>query len=232
MPAPSDRDPADPGPGLLECCLVPHRGDSKKGPHLWTLCVLDIATSWICMEAVADTDETHTGPAIGRALDRFPFPAWGVRGKSGSVNDLMFRLCEERWPGTVRVLPEKPASSPAAQRAGYVVRRDIGRHRLESDEDLRLLRDALKPREETANLFESFTKLAPGKDAASKEKPWNRELGTPLCRLRDHYASRGQDVPENVAKLLERRDATDPFELYDKRVDMGGRRGWRQLLEI
>jgi hypothetical protein len=78
-------------PGFCEVDLVAHCGTSTEGCYLCTLCTVDIATTWVELEAVWGKTQKRVGGAIHHVWERFPVPLVGI--DSDNV------LSARRWSG-------------------------------------------------------------------------------------------------------------------------------------
>ncbi len=68
----------DARPGFCEVDLVAHCGTSMEGFYLCTLCTVDIATTWVELEAVWGKTQKRVGGAIHHVWERFPVPLVGI----------------------------------------------------------------------------------------------------------------------------------------------------------
>jgi hypothetical protein len=74
----------DARPGFCEVDLVAHCGSSTEGFYLCTLCAVDIATTWVELEAVWGKGQERVGAAIHHVWERLPVPLVGLDSDNGS----------------------------------------------------------------------------------------------------------------------------------------------------
>src|SRR2546426_8587026 len=74
----------DARPGFCEVDLVAHCGSSTQGFYLCTLCAVDIATTWVELEAVWGKGQQRVGSAVHYVRERLPVPLVGLDRDNGS----------------------------------------------------------------------------------------------------------------------------------------------------
>src|SRR3972149_4840257 len=74
----------DARPGFLEVDLVAHCGTSTEGFYLCTLCAVDIASSWVELQAVWGKGQRRVGTAVHHVRQRLPVPLVGLDSDNGS----------------------------------------------------------------------------------------------------------------------------------------------------
>lgn len=95
----------DAGPGFCEIDLVAHCGSSTRGFYLCTLCMVDIATAWVELEAVWGKGHERVGGGVHRVRQRLPMPLLGIDSDNGRVHQHEpVRL----WPPDGRDLHPQP----------------------------------------------------------------------------------------------------------------------------
>ena len=68
----------DAQPGFLELDLVAHCGPTTTGFYLYTLCAVDVATTWVDLQAVWGKGQKRVGTAIHHVRQRLPIPLRGL----------------------------------------------------------------------------------------------------------------------------------------------------------
>jgi hypothetical protein len=71
-------------PGFCEVDLVAHCGSSTEGFYLCPLCAVDIATTWVELQAVWGKTQQRVGGAIHHVWERLPVPLVGLDSDNGS----------------------------------------------------------------------------------------------------------------------------------------------------
>ena len=85
----------DARPGFCEVDLVAHGGSSTEGFYLCTLCAVDIATTWVELEAGWGKTQQRVGGAIHHVWERLPVPLVGLDRDNGSefLNHSLYDWC-------------------------------------------------------------------------------------------------------------------------------------------
>jgi len=73
----------DAQPGFLELDLVAHCGPTTQGFCLYTLCAVDVATTWVDLQAVWGKGQKRVGTAIHHVRQRLPMPVRGLDSDNG-----------------------------------------------------------------------------------------------------------------------------------------------------
>ena len=119
----------DARPGFCEVDLVAHCGSSTQGFYLCTLCAVDIATSWVELEAVWGKGQQRVGSAIHYARERLPVPLVGLDSDNGSefINHHLYAYCQQHAITFTRSRAwKKNDNAHVEQKNGAVVRGLIG----------------------------------------------------------------------------------------------------------
>jgi hypothetical protein len=125
----------DAGPGFCEIDLVAHCGSSTQGFYLCTLCMVDIATAWVELEAVWGKGHERVGGGVQRARQRLPMPLLGIDSDNGSefINRSLYDYCLKTDVVFTRSRAwKKNDSAHVEQKNGAVVRQLIGYDRFAS----------------------------------------------------------------------------------------------------
>jgi hypothetical protein len=125
----------DARPGFCEVDLVAHCGSSTQGFYLCTLCAVDIATSWVELEAVWGKGQQRVGSAIHYARERLPVPLVGLDSDNGSefINHSLYTWCQREGITFTRSRAwKKNDNAHVEQKNGAVVRQLMGYDRFAS----------------------------------------------------------------------------------------------------
>jgi hypothetical protein len=126
---------SDAQPGFLELDLVAHCGSTSKGFYLYTLCAVDVATSWVDLQAVWGKGQQRVGTAIHHVRQRLPMPLRGLDSDNGSefINHDLYAWCQREGITFTRSRPyQKNDSAHVEQKNGAIVRPLIGYDRYAS----------------------------------------------------------------------------------------------------
>lgn len=125
----------DARPGFLEADLVAHCGTSTEGFSLCTLCAVDVATSWVELEAVWGKGQQRVGAAVHHVRQRLPMPLLGLDSDNGSefINQGLYGYCQREGITFTRSRPyKKNDSAHVEQKNGAIIRALIGYDRYTS----------------------------------------------------------------------------------------------------
>jgi hypothetical protein len=125
----------DARPGFCEVDLVAHCGSSTQGFYLYTLCAVDIATTWVELEAVWGKGQQRVGSAVHYVRERLPVPLVGLDSDNGSefINHHLYAWCQREGITFTRSRAwKKNDSAHVEQKNGAVVRQLIGYDRFAS----------------------------------------------------------------------------------------------------
>ncbi len=149
-------------PGFLEIDLVAHCGSTTEGIYLNTLTATDLATGWTETLALANKTQTAVSQAIAQMGLDLPFPLLGLDSDNGSefINDTLLRYCQSEQITFTRSRPyQKNDQAHVEQKNWSVVRHTIGYDRLETPEELALLRSIYSDLRLYINFFQPVLKL-------------------------------------------------------------------------
>jgi hypothetical protein len=152
----------DEHPGFLEIDLVAHCGSTTDGTYLNTLTATDLATGWTECLALANKTQFAVSQAIGEMRQDLPFALLGLDSDNGSefINDTLYRYCLSEQITFTRSRPyQKNDQAHVEQKNWSVVRHTIGYDRLESPEELALLRSIYTDLRLYINFFQPVLKL-------------------------------------------------------------------------
>ena len=111
----------DAQPGFLELDLVAHCGPTTTGFYLYTLCAVDVATTWVDLQAVWGKGQKRVGTAIHHVRQRLPIPLRGLDSDNGSefINHDLYAWCQREGITFTRSRPyQKNDSAHVEQKNG------------------------------------------------------------------------------------------------------------------
>ena len=191
-------------PGFLEIDLVAHCGSSTEGTYLNTLTATDLATGWTECLALANKTQVAVSQAIGQLRLDLPFPLLGLDSDNGIefINDTLLRYCQSEQITFTRSRPyQKNDQAHVEQKNWSVVRHTVGYDRLETPQELALLRSIYTDLRLYINFFQPVLKLIgkeriDGKTVRTYDRamtPYRRVLALDIlpldvkARLTAHY---------------------------------------------
>jgi hypothetical protein len=149
-------------PGFCEVDLVAHCGSSTEGFYLCTLCAVDIATTWVELDAVWGKGQRRVGGAIHHVWQRLPVPLVGLDSDNGSefINHGLYDWCRRHGITFTRSRAwKKNDSAHVEQKNGAVVRQLIGYDRFASQAAYRQLMRVYELARLHVNFFQPVEKL-------------------------------------------------------------------------
>jgi hypothetical protein len=149
-------------PGFLEIDLVAHCGSTTEGTYLNTLTATDLATGWTECLALANKTQVAVSQAIAQLRLDLPFLLLGLDSDNGSefINDTLLRYCQSEQITFTRSRPyQKNDQAHVEQKNWSVVRHTVGYDRLETPEELALLRSIYADLRLYINFFQPVLKL-------------------------------------------------------------------------
>ena len=114
----------DAGPGFCEVDLVAHCGSSTQGFYLFTLCAVDIATSWVELQPLWGKGHYRVTAAVHEMRGRLPVLLRGVDSDNGSefINRPLYYYCGREGITFTRSRPwKKNDSAHVEQKNGAVL---------------------------------------------------------------------------------------------------------------
>jgi hypothetical protein len=176
----------DAQPGFLEVDLVAHCGTSTEGFSLCTLCAVDVATSWVELEAVWGKGQQRVGAAVHHAHQQLPMPLLGVDSDNGSefINQSLYAYCHREAITFTRSRPyKKNDSAHVEQKNGAIVRALIGYDRYASKAAYAQLKRVYRLVRLHVNFFQPVQQLvSKTRDGARVRRLYDRAR-TPYQRL-------------------------------------------------
>jgi len=176
----------DEHPGFLEIDLVAHCGSTTEGTYLNTLTATDLATGWTECLALAHKSQLAVSQAIARMRLDLPFALLGLDSDNGSefINDTLYRYCLAEHITFTRSRPyQKNDQAHVEQKNWSVVRHTIGYDRLETEDELALLRSIYNDLRLYINFFQPVLKLVGKKRIDGKTVRTYDQATTPYRRV-------------------------------------------------
>jgi hypothetical protein len=125
----------DARPGFLEVDLVAHCGNTTRDFFLFTLCAVDIATSWVELQALWGKGQARVRGGVHEIRKRLPVPLAGLDSDNGSefINRPLFYYCRREGITFTRSRAwKKNDSAHVEQKNGAIVRQLVGYDRFAS----------------------------------------------------------------------------------------------------
>ncbi|TLM99174.1 DDE-type integrase/transposase/recombinase [bacterium] len=212
-------------PGFLEIDLVAHCGMTTEGSYLNTLTATDIATGWTECLALPQKTQAAVSQAVVELRKWLPFPLRGLDSDNGSefINDTLWRYCQTEQITFTRSRPyQKNDQAHVEQKNWSVVRHTIGYDRLDSPEELALLREIYTDLRLYINFFQPVLKLV-GKERIDGKTIREYDLAqTPFRRV----LADGSILVDVKARLLAQYVLLNPVTLRNQ-IDALVDRLWR-----
>jgi len=172
--------------GFLEVDLVAHCGGTTRGEHLWTLTMTDVKTGWTVLVAMKGKGQAATVAALEAGRKQFPFLIKGIDSDNGSefINAHLVKYCAAHGITFTRGRPyKKNDQCHVEERNGAVVRRFVGYRRLETDEELAVLRALYAQVNRYHNYYWAMMRLASKERQGGKVKRTYERPASPYQRL-------------------------------------------------
>jgi len=205
-------------PGFLEIDLVAHCGSTTEGTYLNTLTSTDLATGWTECLALANKTQVAVSRAIAQLRLDLPFPLLGLDSDNGTefINETLLRYCQSEQITFTRSRPYKKNDQAHVEQKNWsVVRHTVGYDRLETEEELALLRSIYADLRLYINFFQPVLKLIgkeriDGKTVRTYDRaatPYRRVLALDTLPLDVKARLTAQYVQLNPVTLRARIDA-------------------------
>ena len=176
----------DERPGFFEVDLVAHCGESVQGIYLNTLSCVDIATGWMECLGLPNKTQQAVSQAILALRQQLPFPLLGLDSDNGSefINDTLYRYCLAEHITFTRSRPyRKNDQAHVEQKNWSVVRHTVGYDRLETADELALLRSIYEDLRLYVNFFQPVLKLVGKEQVNGKTIKRYDQAATPFRRV-------------------------------------------------
>jgi integrase-like protein len=202
----------DARPGFCEVDLVAHCGSSTEGFYLCTLCAVDIATTWVELEAVWGKGQERVGAAIHHVWERLPVPLVGLDSDNGSefINRSLYDWCQRHQITFTRSRAwKKNDSAHVEQKNGAVVRHLVGYDRFASKAAHAQLRRVYELARLHVNFFQPVQKLVTKTRVGARAHRVYDRAQTPYQRL----CAAGVLSPSKRDELEARYQSLNPLRL-------------------
>ena len=174
-------------PGYCEIDLVAHCASSTTGFYLCTLCAVDIATSWVDLQAVWGKGQHRVTAAIHEVRRRLPMPLRGIDSDNGSefINHTLYGYCTREGLTFTRSRAwKKNDSAHVEQKNGAVVRHLVGYDRFASQRAYAQLARVYDLARLHVNFFQPVEKLMTKHRVGARVRRVFDRPQTPYQRLR------------------------------------------------
>jgi hypothetical protein len=199
-------------PGFCEVDLVAHCGSSTQGFYLCTLCTVDIATTWVELDAVWGKGQVRVGGAIQHVWQRLPVPLAGLDSDNGSefINHALYDWCQRHGVTFTRSRPwKKNDRAHVEQKNGAVVRQLVGYDRFVSKAAYAQLQRVYELARLHVNFFQPVQKLVTKTRAGARVQRVYDRAQTPYQRL----GAAGVLAPPKRAELEALYHSLNPLRL-------------------
>ena len=173
-------------PGFFEIDLVGHDGGDASGEFCHTLTLTDVDTAWVELHGLKNKAQRWTHAALEDARQSLPIPVKGIDTDNGSefINHHLVGFCHEHQITFTRGRPyRKNDTCYVEQKNGHVVRRAVGYHRYDTDEELAALNAIYGTLGLLVNFFYPSVKLIKKTRRGSKVRRIHDEPQTPFQRM-------------------------------------------------
>lgn len=173
-------------PGFCKVDLVAHCGSRTQGFYLWTLCAVDIATSWVELEPVWGKGQPRGGGAIHHVWTRLPVPLVGLDSDNGPefINHSLYDWGRRHAVTFTRSRPwKKNDSAHVEQKNGAVVRHLVGYDRFTSKAAHAQLQRVYELARLHVNFFQPVEKLVTKTRTGARARRVYDRAQTPYQRL-------------------------------------------------
>ena len=214
----------DARPGFLEVDLVAHCGTSTEGFFLCTLCAVDVATSWVELEAVWGKGQQRVGSAVHHVRQRLPMPLLGLDSDNGSefINQSLYAWCQREGITFTRSRAwKKNDSAHVEQKNGAIVRALIGYDRYTSKAAYAQLARVYRLVRLHVNFFQPVQKLLHKTRQGAKVHRIYDRARTPYQRL----CAAGELTPAKQQELETLYQSLNPLQLR-RQIDVELERLW------
>jgi hypothetical protein len=199
-------------PGFVEIDLVGHEGGDPSGDYIQTLDMTDVCTGWTETQAVKNKARVWVFEALKEIRKRLPFKLLGIDSDNGSefINDHLLGYCQGEKITFTRARAYRKNDNCYVEQKNYsVVRRQVGYHRYDTPQQLRLLNQMYSRLRLYTNYFQPVMKLEEKIRVGSKVKkkydrprtPYQRVLEASLVEKEDRERLNQEYAKLNPAEL-------------------------------
>ena len=215
----------DARPGFCQIDLVAHCGSSSKGFYLYTLCAVDVVTSWVELQALWGKGHYRVAAGVQAVRERLPVALAGLDSDNGSefINRVLYYYCwREGITFTRGRAWKKNDSALVEQKNGAIVRHLIGYDRFASKRAYAQLARVYALARLHVNFFQPVEKLVTKhRDGARVHRVFDRAQ-TPYQRL----CAAGVLSPAKRAELDALYGRLNPLQLQ-RDLEVALERLWR-----
>jgi hypothetical protein len=172
--------------GNCQLDYVAHCGRSTAGEYVHTLSVADIATGWWEGEPIMGRSQAATKEGLDRVRTRLPFRLREVHpdNDTGMINDLLWNYCKKAKIKMSRSRPYKKNDNAWVEQRNWThVRKVVGYRRLDTPEELAIMRELYGCLRLYKNFFQPTMKLKEKVREGGKIHRKYGEVMTPYQRL-------------------------------------------------
>lgn len=208
-------DWSDLTPGFFETDLVAFCGETVQGDYVNGLNLTDVATGWVCLEAVMGKGQFRVHQAIDHARHRLFFPMKGLDPDNGTefINWIMKQYCETNQIIFTRIRPNRKNDNCYVEQKNYtVLRRFLGYGRYDTQQQLEIIKDIVTLVELYVNFFQPVKKLREKVRVGARVKKRYDIARTPYQRIVDA----GVLTEENKMKIQKVYSSLSPVDLKRK----------------
>jgi hypothetical protein len=202
----------DAAPGFCEIDLVAHCGSSTKGFYLFTLCAVDIATSWVELQPLWGKGQYRVTAAVHEVRARLPVALRGIDSDNGSefINRPLYYYCGREGITFTRSRAwKKNDSAHVEQKNGAVIRHLVGYDRFATRTAYRQLTRVYELARAHVNFFQPVEKLVSKHRTGARVHRVFDRAQTPYQRL----CASGVLSPAKRAELEARYQRLNPLQL-------------------
>jgi hypothetical protein len=200
-------------PGYFEMDTVSHCGASSYGEFCSTVNLTDVSSGWVELRAARNRAHSRVKQHIIDIAASLPFPLKGVDSDSGGefINHQLWQWCQENGVEFTRGRPyRKNDNCFVEQKNGDLVRKAVGYHRYDTDEETAALAEVYRLLCPLVNFWYPSIKVT-GKERLENGK-LKKSYGAPQTPYQRLLES--PDLSVNVKEELRRRAAaTNPVTL-------------------
>jgi hypothetical protein len=192
--------------------LVAHCGHRNEGFFLYTLCAVDVATSWVELAALWGKGHYRVGAAIHELRARLPMPLRGIDSDNGSefINRPFYYYCGREGITFTRSRAwKKNDSAHVEQKNGALVRQLIGYDRYTSKAAYAQLARVYRLVRLHSNFFQPVQRLLAKQRDGARLRRWHDRAQTPFQRL----CAAGVLSAETQRELEEIYERLNPLQL-------------------
>lgn len=215
----------DARPGFCQVDLVAHCGSSTQGFYLHTLCAVDVATSWVELQALWGKGHYRVAAGVQAMRTRLPVTLVGLDSDNGSefINRVLYYYCwREGITFTRGRAWKKNDSALVEQKNGAVVRHLVGYDRFASKAAYAQLARVYALARLHVNFFQPVEKLVSKQRAGARVHRVFDRAQTPYQRL----CAAGVLTPEKRAEFDALYHRLNPLQLQ-RDLEVALQRLWR-----